>query len=189
MYFFALIFSLLAACTPTNQSSQQQVEAVPSPSLHEIIIDRGLEEKPVNFYINKAAYYLEVRYDTMTLKRYPVVFGKDPVNDKLQEGDRRTPEGSFKVRAHYDHAKWRYFIWLDYPNETSWAKHKAAKAAGQITQDASIGGEIGIHGVPEDYDYAIDERMNWTLGCISLRNADLEELIPLLEVGMQITIE
>ena len=107
----------------------------------------------------------------------------------LQQGDRRTPEGRFKVRAHYDHAKWRYFIWLDYPNEDSWAKHNAAKASGEITQEASIGGEIGIHGVPEGYDYAIDERMNWTLGCISLRNADLEELIPLVEVGTKIEIE
>ncbi|MEL6652101.1 MAG: L,D-transpeptidase, partial [Bacteroidota bacterium] len=60
---------------------------------------------------------------------------------------------------------------------------------GSISSTAKIGGEIGIHGVPLGYDYAIDEQMNWTLGCISLRNADLEELIPLVEVGMKVLIE
>ncbi|MEL6589219.1 MAG: L,D-transpeptidase [Bacteroidota bacterium] len=180
---------LLIACGTTPSANESTVVAEPSIPIKTLIAERQLPQKGFSFYINKAEYYLEVRYDTIKLKRYPVVFGKDPVNDKLQEGDRRTPEGEFSVRAHYDHAKWRYFIWIDYPTEDSWRKHNAAKENGSISSTAKIGGEIGIHGVPQGYDYAIDEQMNWTLGCISLRNADLEELIPLVEVGMKVLIE
>ncbi|MEM6346968.1 MAG: L,D-transpeptidase [Bacteroidota bacterium] len=189
--FGGLVLFATVACQQTSnaqaQSEPSQTEV--SPSLAEIIAEKQLTGKALSFYINKAEYYLEVRFDSVKLKRYPVVFGPDPVNDKLQQGDRRTPEGEFKVRDHYDHAQWRYFIWIDYPTEDSWRKHNQAKAAGEIGQDASIGGEIGIHGVPEGYDYAIGERMNWTLGCISLTNKDLEELIPIVETGMKITIE
>jgi len=185
-----LLFCGLLACQTSPQAQAPPAEPeIVAPSLQEIVAAKNLAGKALSLYINKAEYYLEVRFDTVKLKRYSVVFGNDPPNDKLQQGDRGTPEGAFKVRAHYDHDQWRYFIWIDYPTEDSWRKHNQAKADGLIAQDAKIGGEIGIHGVPEGYDYAIGERMNWTLGCISLRNVDLEELIPLVETGMSITIE
>lgn len=185
-----LIFAVIACQqTPNAQAQAEKTKEVKGPSLAEIIAAKQLTDKPLSLYINKAEYYLEVRSDSLKLKRYPVVFGSDPVNDKLQQGDSRTPEGNFRVRDHYNHAKWRYFIWIDYPTEDSWRKHTQAKTEGLIAQDASIGGEIGIHGVPAGYDYAIGERMNWTLGCISLTNADLEELIPIVEKGMEIRIE
>jgi len=47
---------------------------------------------------------------------------------------------------------------------------------GLIPKKATIGGEIGIHGVPKGYDYLIDEKENWTLGCISLKTNDINEL-------------
>ena len=119
----------------------------------------------------------------------PVVFGADPIKDKLMQGDRCTPEGKFRVRDLYPHKKWSKFIWIDYPNATSWEKHKAAKTNGLIPQNAEVGGEIGIHGVPPGYDYAIDERMNWTLGCISLKNKHVDELYLIMIKGMLVEIE
>lgn len=67
-------------------------------------------------------------------------------------------------------------MWIDYPNADSWKKHNAAKQQGKIPKDAKIGGEVGIHGVPDGYDFAIDVKQNWTLGCISLKNKDVIEL-------------
>ena len=71
---------------------------------------------------------------------------------------------------------WKYFIWIDYPNKESWSRFKTRKANGDIPASATIGGEIGIHGVPDGADSMIADKVNWTLGCISLTNKDIEDL-------------
>lgn len=147
-------------------------------------MDRG----QIEILIDKSDYKLTLLAGEIVIKEYPVVFGGDPVGEKLMEGDQRTPEGSFKVRDLYPHKSWSKFIWLDYPTSTSWEKHRKAKADGLIPQNARIGGEIGIHGVPEGYDYAIEKKMNWTLGCISLKNTDVNEIFPYIFKNMPVTI-
>lgn len=130
----------------------------------------------VSIVIDKSDYTLKVYHKEKFLKSYPVVLGFNPADDKRKEGDGCTPEGTFGIRSMYSHRSWTYFIWIDYPTADSWKKHKKAKADGKIPADATIGGEIGIHGVPEGADYLIDDKVNWTLGCISLKTADIKEL-------------
>ena len=67
--------------------------------------------------------------------------------------------------------------------------YNTAKSNETIPQSASIGGEIGIHGVPADYDNIIDEKCNWTLGCISLKNTDVNEIYKIIKVGTKIEIK
>ncbi len=138
--------------------------------------------------VEKSKYMLSVYSDTLLIKSYPVVFGGNPLDDKLKEGDSCTPEGTFRIRSKYTHAQWSKFIWIDYPNKSSWAKHTEAKQKGLISQASTIGGEIGIHGVPEGADYAIDQRQNWTLGCISLKNKHINELFPIVHKDILIHI-
>lgn len=122
------------------------------------------------------------------LNPIPIVLGTVPTGDKRQEGDRKTPEGIFRIRDKYPHPDWSKFVWLDYPTAESWHKHRQAKQLGQIDANATIGGEIGIHGVPAGQDNWIDQGKNWTLGCVSLKNADLEALYPYLSVGTVVEI-
>ncbi|MEL6675381.1 MAG: L,D-transpeptidase [Bacteroidota bacterium] len=148
----------------------------------------ALSSQQPHIWISKSQYRLELRLDTLLLARFPVVFGGNPVDDKLRQGDRCTPEGTFQLRDLYPHQKWSKFLWIDYPTEASWQKHRTAKAQGLIPEEADIGGEIGIHGVPEGYDYAIDQRQNWTLGCISLKNEDVDWLYQFAFKGMKVII-
>lgn len=37
-----------------------------------------------------------------------------------------------------------------------------------------------IQGVPKGMDFLIDMKYNWTLGCISLKNKDIDELYPFI---------
>jgi len=145
---------------------------------------------PANTHILilKKQYKLFVVKDTLILKSYPVVFGFNPTDDKLREGDGCTPEGKIKIRAKYPHKSWSKFIWIDYPNETSRKKHNNAVQKGIIPHDSNIGGEIGIHGVPAGADIIIDEKNNWTLGCISLKNKDIDELYNFITLDMIIEI-
>ena len=50
------------------------------------------------------------------LVTYPVVFGSKDMGDKMVEGDRKTPEGTFHIVAKRPHAKWDRFMAIDYPN-------------------------------------------------------------------------
>ena len=105
------------------------------------------------------------------------------------QGDQCTPEGIFKVLSKYPHKSWSKFIWIDYPNAESWRKHNRAKQKGEIPKDAKIGGEIGIHGVPNGTDFLIDLKRNWTLGCIAMKNKDVNELYPYVKKNTLVTIQ
>jgi len=155
-------------------------------SISELI--KNVDQDSVSILIEKSEYKLTILYNNRRIKSYPVVFGSNSIDDKLRQGDCCTPEGLFKVRDHYTHKSWSKFIWIDYPTATTWEKHNSAKVEGVIPQSASIGGEIGIHGVPDGYDHMIDERYNWTLGCISLKNADVNEIYRIIKNGTEIEI-
>jgi len=77
---------------------------------------------------------------------------------------------------------------LDYPTKESYEKFNERKAKGLIPQNATIGGGVGIHGTWPREDYAVDRYDNWTQGCISMKNPDVEELYNLIPVGTKVQI-
>ncbi len=158
-------------------------------TLKELFDSLNIGSTELIIHIDKSDYKLSVFTDTFLIKDYPVVFGGNPVDDKLQQGDNCTPEGTFKMVLKYPHKEWNKFVWIDYPNDESWEKHKTAKEENLIPQDAKIGGEIGIHGVPEGFDRLIDMKFNWTLGCISLKNKDVDEIYPYVTESTEIIIQ
>lgn len=147
----------------------------PDPAQTSILIEKGKNR-------------LTLFYQDQPIKAYPVVFGDSPIGDKRREGDRKTPEGIFKIRDLYPHPDWARFIWLDYPNPTAWREHYRAKLTGQLNWFMPIGGQVGIHGVPAGQDAIIDQRTNWTWGCPSLKNADVIELYTVVQVGTVVEI-
>jgi murein L,D-transpeptidase YafK len=157
-------------------------------SLTEILDSLHINESKISILIDKSDFRLYIRYNDRVLKEYPVVFGKNTHDDKLMQGDNCTPEGTFKIITKYPHKSWSKFIWINYPNEDSWRKYHEAKKTGRIPADAQIGGEVGIHGVPEGMDYLIDTGYNWTLGCISLKNKDINEIYPYISKTTKIEI-
>ena len=70
------------------------------------IITTPIDKSQTAILIEKSQYHLTIYYQNQAVKSYPVVFGKNPVGDKLQEGDLKTPEGIFKVRDLYPHPSW-----------------------------------------------------------------------------------
>jgi len=187
MKIFALAVILsFSTCTVSNSNSE--VPMTYKKPLLDILNENGLVKADVLVRIYKSKYTLEVWSKDEKLKSYPVVLGGEPVGQKLREGDLKTPEGTFKVRNLYPHKKWSKFIWFDYPNNQSRINHTEAKRNGIISENSTIGGEVGIHGVPEGADNWIEDGQNWTLGCISLTNADIDDLYTSLQVGTEIVI-
>ena len=142
----------------------------------------------VYIIIDKTDYELSVYDDKGWYATYPVVFGNNTLADKKMEGDKNTPEGTFKIAAKRVHDKWHRFLSLDYPTKDSWDKFNQRKANGEIPGTARIGGGIGIHGTWPHEDFIIDRYKNWTLGCISMKNEEVEELYSYIPVGTKVLI-
>lgn len=176
------------AMTPAGQNPRTDLLNYSKP-INSLIDFSRVKKETISFRIEKAHYRLTVLKSGKPIKSYPVVFGGNPKGDKRQEGDGCTPEGKFRIRALYPHRRWSKFLWLDYPTPTSWRKFREAKRKGEISSRATIGGQVGIHGVPSGYDAIIDDRTNWTLGCISLKNADIAEIYTLAKVGTRVVVD
>lgn len=158
-------------------------EAVPAPTLASVLDSLGLAAGSVRFHVDKSERRFEVRAGDLLLKTYPCVLGEVPEGDKMMQGDRKTPEGVFGIRSKRMHDKWHAFVWVDYPNAESRRRFGQRKRDGTIPTTADIGGEIGIHGVPEGMDHWIDAGADWTWGCIALKNPDLDEIYPYIRAG------
>ena len=139
--------------------------------------------------VEKSKYELSLYDNNGWYATYPVVFGNKDLKDKMREGDRETPEGSFTIISKKVHEKWDRFLMLDYPTQESYKKFNERKAKGLIPKNATIGGGVGIHGTWPKEDYAIDRYDNWTQGCISMKNPDVEELYNLVPVGTKVVIK
>ncbi len=144
---------------------------------------------PVRIVIDKSDYELQVYDAKGWYATYPVVFGSNSLDDKKVEGDRKTPEGSFKIASKRPHEKWSRMLLLDYPTPETLERFKERMRRGEIPRNASPGGGIGIHGTWPKDDFMIDRYKNWTNGCISLKNSDVQELYSYIQVGTPVTIK
>jgi murein L,D-transpeptidase YafK len=145
-------------------------------------------EGSIYIIIDKSDYELHVYDAKGWYCTFPVVFGNNSLEDKKMEGDRNTPEGTFRIISKKIHEKWDRFMALDYPNEQSREKFNQRKQRGEIPANARIGGGIGIHGTWPHEDFVIDKYKNWTLGCISMKRDDVEELYNFTPVGTKVII-
>lgn len=147
-----------------------------------------LDKKDIEIFIDKTSHTLALQVGSVELRKYRCVFGGNPKDDKKYQGDKCTPEGVFHIQAMYPHHEWNKFMLLDYPTKQSWEQFQYNKAHGHIPADAAIGGSIGIHGVPGNKSYLISKGINWTLGCISLTNSDIDEIYSYVAVGTKVII-
>lgn len=143
------------------------------------------------FYIviDKSDYELSVYDAEGWLITFPIVFGNKDQGDKMMQGDRKTPEGTFTIISKRVHNKWSRYIGLDYPTPADVEKFNMRKQRGLIPAYAQIGGDIGLHGTWPHEGYAVDQYQNWTEGCISLKNEHIAQLYSLIPVGTRVTIK
>ena len=153
-----------------------------------IISNSKSPKNTIHIIIDKTDATLKVYNDNQLRKLYPVVFGSDDLGDKMCEGDKRTPEGTFKIKAKRLDVKWVAVFTLDYPTKESYKKFNEYKLKELIPADARIGGAIAIHGTEPEKDNAIDYSQNWTNGCVALKSAHALELYNYIPVGTPVTI-
>lgn len=181
--------SSLSSSYQTTSTSSASVKKTSIRSIEKYYRPSGTATGTTRIVIDKSDYELRVYDSKGLLAVYPVVFGSEPLDDKYMQGDRKTPEGSFKIVYTKPHQLWSKMFMLDYPTKESMTKFNARKRSGLIPSTATIGNGIGIHGVEDGNDYFIDRYYNWTNGCISLKNHHLTDLAKYIKTGTIVTIQ
>ena len=150
---------------------------------------KAIADNPYYIIIDKSDYELRVYDKEGWYATYPVVFGSNDLNDKFMEGDKRTPEGKFKVLLKKIHPKWGFELLLDFPNEQSIRKFNDRISKGMIPRNAKIGNGIAIHSTRPQEEWTVDYYQNWTDGCISLKYTEAKDLYSYIPVGTPVTIQ
>ena len=173
---FLLVFTLFAFRDAPHRSSRKRW------------FHRELEGE-VYILVVKSSYELQVYDKDGWYATYPAVFGNKSLDDKMMQGDRKTPEGTYHIISKRPHEKWDKIMDLDYPTPPDIAKFNERKAKGLIPRTARIGDGIAIHGTWPHDEVAIDAYQNWTNGCVSLKCEDMDEVYKMAPVGTKVIIQ
>ncbi len=145
--------------------------------------------------VTKSERRLELFDGTELVASYGIALGFEPVGDKEQRDDGRTPEGEFFVFVKNSKSKYHLSLGIGYPDAEdadrglaagliSESEHAEIVAAGRECrkppQDTGLGGEIYIHGGGTESD--------WTWGCVALDDGEMTEIFAAARVGMPVLI-
>jgi len=129
------------------------------------------------------------------VRQYRIGLGFTPIGTKQKEGDGATPEGRYRVCVKNPQSRYFLSLGLSYPNLKD---AEGALSAGLITPEekqriasaekngacppwnTALGGEIYIHGKGSATD--------WTLGCVALDDADMQEVYAAVRIGVEVII-
>ena len=115
------------------------------------------------------------------LKAYTVSLGGHPVGPKVREGDRKTPEGNYVLDWHNAHSLYHRSIHISYPNADDIARSRRL--------GVPTGGDLFIHGLPNDFKGPSQQQGDWTDGCIALTNEEIDEIWRVVPDGTPIEIK
>jgi murein L,D-transpeptidase YafK len=146
-------------------------------------------ENPYYIIVDKSDYELKVYDKEGWYATYPIVFGSKDLSDKMKEGDKRTPEGNFKVVIKKIHPDWGPEMLLDYPNPETMARFNDRKSKGLIPKNSKPGGGIAIHATRPQEEWTVDNFYNWTDGCISAKYSEMKDLYSYIPIGTPVTIK
>lgn len=115
---------------------------------------------------------------------FPVSLGKNPVGQKQQQGDGRTPEGEFFIHRKLCSGKYFRSLCISYPRpeDIESAKKRGVSPGGDVTIHAQPKWNADGHG--DTYTLA----RNWTQGCVAVTNSTMQELWYAVREGVPVTI-
>ncbi len=116
------------------------------------------------------------------LKTYKIALGGNPVGPKERAGDNKTPEGTYIIDSRKKDSGYHLALHISYPNDND--KKRARKLG------VSPGGDIMIHGIKNGYSWVGDFHtgVDWTKGCIAVRDDEIEEIANLVPNGTTVEI-
>jgi len=157
--------------SPSNtKNAANNAQTIPN----NVVIDKVL--------VDKSKRTLQLLSNDKVITSYPIALGDSPAGHKQQQGDERTPVGSYKLDYKNEKSKFYRSIHISYPNAADKAR---AKKLG-----VSPGGDIMIHGQKNGFGHlaSVTQQRNWTDGCIAVTNDEMDQIMEAVEIGTPIEI-
>ena len=121
--------------------------------------------------------------DGRVVKEYKVSLGRNPVGHKYEQGDNRTPEGTYYIDWRNAESSYHLSLRISYPNDNDIARAR--------DRGVHPGGMIMIHGLPNGKSDMVNTHRitDWTNGCIAVTNQEMDELWSVVPTGTPIEIK
>lgn len=130
-------------------------------------------------HVRKGERRLRLLKNGDVVRDYRIGLGFAPVGPKRALGDGRTPEGLYRIDRRNPQSAFHLSLGISYPSPQDSIR---AWSAGH-----SPGGAIVLHGSPNGMKP--EPTGDWTWGCITVRNAEIEAIWRLVPTGCPILIE
>lgn len=132
--------------------------------------------------VEKSARRLTLLHDGLPIKKYKIALGKNPIGNKEEEGDNKTPEAVYKIDGRNEHSQFHRALHISYPTPDE--VERARK------RGVSAGGNILIHGLPNGSRRigSLHNLSDWTLGCIAVTDEEIEEIWDAIPDGTLVEI-
>ncbi|WP_201512734.1 L,D-transpeptidase family protein [Psychrobacter alimentarius] len=133
-------------------------------------------------FVDKSERRLQLLSGDTVIKSYHIALGGNPIGHKQQEGDNRTPVGSYTLDYKNENSIAHRSIHVSYPN--------AADKARAQSLGVDAGGDIMIHGQMNGFGHLawLNQRRDWTEGCMAVTNEEMDEIMAAVNVGTPIEI-
>lgn len=131
--------------------------------------------------VEKAERKLYLLADWKITHTFPISLGKNPTGHKQKEGDSRTPEGLYYINGRNPDSRFFRSLSISFPDKTD---RRIARIRGN-----NPGGDIAIHGEPNDPIKKQNLKKDWTEGCIALKDEDMRVVWHLVKEGTPILIK
>lgn len=116
------------------------------------------------------------------LREYKISLGRNPLGSKEQQGDNKTPEGSYVITRRNSNSSFYLSLEISYPNEKDKYRAKIKRI--------HPGNNIMIHGILNGLGWIgkIHLLRDWTKGCIAITNTEIKEIFDATIVGTPVMI-
>ncbi len=137
--------------------------------------------------IDKSDHTLSLFAGDTAVRTYGVALGPGGAGPKQWEGDQKTPVGTYRVSGRIPGLFHRFLV-VSYPNDEDRLRYGELKRLGEVPKGRGVGHSIGIHGVGSRELAGVHKETDWTLGCIALDDAEIDEVASLVKDGTRIVI-
>lgn len=158
LFCFIVLLAGLSACGGSKFKKYY------GPEVTRVIVDKGERR-------------MFMMHNDTVLKTYDIELGFAPSGHKQFEGDGKTPEGNYIIDRRNPNSDFHLSLGISYPNE--------ADTTFASTRGKAPGGDIFIHGRPNKKRGVGPD---WTAGCISVKNREIERIYAMVKNGTPITI-
>ena len=171
-------------CVPARRRAQAAVFFVAAAASAPLVAQElAVGTRADLVIVHKSERTLSLYWRNRPLKTYKVALGSSPMGPKEREGDARTPEGTYVIDSRNPNSAFHRSRHISYPNAQD------RRRARQL--NVSPGGDIMIHGLPNGMAAMGKAHVlrDWTLGCIAVTNAEIEEIWRVVPNGTRVDIK